>query len=309
MLVVLFLGKRGYELWNQDDLQQLQINVFWLIPSGIVYLIGGIPAVWFWRELMQSFGGTIRFRDALQAYYCSQLGRYVPGKATVLIIRAAMLKNRGLGPASAAVTATAETLIMMGVGLAMTLALSPVIGWPDWIHRLPNTSIMAPIMIFLLCLAALPVISFLLTSLSVRMTPAEMRSSEEKRRIPAKLIACGFVAFTLTWILFGLSLGFTIRSISGLPLDLENWPLWTGAITAATAIGFLAIFAPGGIGVREGLLLLILSLHIPEKQAIAAGILLRIVWFVAEITLSSLLYYMYKKGDASAPDSSETKAE
>jgi len=306
-LVIVFVGIQGYELWNKDELQQIEINFSWLVPAGVVYLLGGLPAVWFWQRLMQSFGGDVAYRDSLRAYYCGQLGKYIPGKATVLVIRSGMLKGRGLGAAAAAITATGETLIMMGTGLAVAAALSPMIGWPKWIHSIPFASWLAPILVVAACLAALKVISFALTHLAVRMTPAEMISSGEQVHIPARVIGYGLLAFVVTWALFGLSLGLTVRSISDQAIDFANWPVWTGAVSAATAIGFLAIFAPGGLAVREGLLFMVLSLHIDGKQAMAAAVLLRLVWLVAEITAAGVLYYM--GGTNSVPLIPDKKAE
>ena len=293
-LVLIFVGQRAFDLWNTNALQQLQIEVVWLIPAASVYLVGGLPAVWFWRQLMQSFGGDVSYRDSLRAYYCGQLGKYIPGKATVLVIRAGMIKGRGLGAAAATVTATCETLMMMGAGLAFALALSPVIGWPKWIRSIPLASIVVPVGIVLGCLVSLPVIAYLLSHLSMRMTPAEMLLAKKEMRIPAKRICSGLFAFVITWILLGLSLGLTIRAVSGNQMNFGDWPVWIGAVSAATSIGFIAIFAPGGIGVREGLLLMVLSLHIPEKQAVAAAVLLRLVWLVAEITAAGVLYYIVR---------------
>ncbi|MCH7688579.1 MAG: flippase-like domain-containing protein [Planctomycetes bacterium] len=313
VLVIVFVGKQGYELWNEDKLQHIEINFFWLVPAIGVYLLGSLPAVWYWQRLMQSFGGDVSFRDSLRAYYCAQLGKYIPGKATVLIIRAGMIKGRGLGAAAAAITATCETLIMMGAGLALALALSPMIVRPEWINSIPdgpfvdpfvvviewinsipNGPFVVPCVVVIACLVALPIIATLLSHLAVKMTPAELVLSKKEMRIPAKGIGSGLIAFVITWILFGLSLGLTIRSVSVNQMNFGDWPVWTGAVSAATVIGFLAIFAPGGIGVREGLLLMVLSLHIPEKQAVAAVVLLRLVWLVAEITAAGVLYYMVR---------------
>jgi uncharacterized membrane protein YbhN (UPF0104 family) len=292
VLVIVFVGKQGYELWNEDNLQHIEINFIWLVPALGVYLLGGLPAVWFWRKLMRSFGGDVSFRDSLRAYYCSQLGKYIPGKATVLFIRAGMIKGRGLGVAAATITATCETLMMMGAGLAIAMTLSPIIGWPNWIRSIPFASIVVPVGIVLCCLVALRVIAFILSNLVRTMISTKMLRFKKELDIPAKEIGYGLLAFVITWILFGLSLGLTIRSISGDLIDFGDWPIWIGAVSAATSIGFIAIFAPGGLGVREGLLWMVLSLHIPEKQAMAAAVLLRLVWLVAEITAASVLYYI-----------------
>ncbi len=76
------------------------------------------------------------------------------------------------------------------------------------------------------------------------------------------------------WSLHGLSLGLVLYAV-GVPFELVQWPFWTGAAALATAIGFLAVFAPGGLGVREGLLIEFLAAHygVPKRCVrITAGL-------------------------------------
>ena len=303
ILVVAFVGRRAYELWNQDEIQQVQVRWGWLVLAGGVYAVGWLPSVWFWKKLMQSLGGRVRFMDAARAYYCGHLGKYVPGKVVVLVIRAALMKDRGSHPTTAVLTAAYETLLMMGVGVTLAVALSPLLvsesqieGWPIWIRGMLSTLIASPILTPLLvvgaCLLLLPLLSELLTRIAVAMTPREMVETGRKVRIPVKLVALGLAAFVVGWVMHGVSLGLTLRAVSVDALDVAHWPVWTGAVSFASAVGFVMIFAPGGIGIREGLLIEILRLQpgISEKQAVVTAVLLRIVWFVTEIGAATLLY-------------------
>jgi uncharacterized membrane protein YbhN (UPF0104 family) len=85
----------------------------------------------------------------------------------------------------------------------------------------------------------------------------------------------------------------TIRAVSDEAIDFANWPVWTGAVALATSIGFIAVFAPGGFGVREGLLFEVLRTQpeIGAKQAIVVAVLLRLTWLAAEIIAAIGLYY------------------
>jgi uncharacterized membrane protein YbhN (UPF0104 family) len=50
-------------------------------------------------------------------------------------------------------------------------------------------------------------------------------------------------------------------------------------------VGFLAVVAPGGLGVREGFLVLLLSPQIGTTRAIAIGLVSRAVTLAAEFLL------------------------
>lgn len=304
--MILFVGNRARQLWQDESWANLPIHYGGLVAAGLVYLIGWLPSVWFWRKMMASLGAHVGFADAARAYYCGHLGKYVPGKAIVLVIRAALLKDRGVRPSIAALTATYETLLMMGAGLAVAIAMIPWMGIPTALPALqkivdPNQSGAAfvfPITVVVGCLLAIPIISWLLSRISRIMIPAEMKEqgsagSVSTGSISMGQIAQGLAAFVVGWALLGLSLGLTIHSLGSEPIAWENWPLWTGAAAAATVLGFVMVFVPGGIGVREGVLMELLQSQssIGQSQAVAAAIILRMVWLVAEIGISVGLYY------------------
>ena len=305
LAVIVFVGKRAAVLWNREALRRAEFHLSWLLAAGGAYVAGTLPAVWFWRKLMQSVGATVRLRDAARAYYCGNLGKYVPGKASVLVIRAAMMRDRGCRGTLSALTATYETLMMMAAGLAVAVALSPLLlstartdTWPDWVRRTVAVPWLPAVLMILMCALLPPLAARVLTHLAVRMTPAETLLKGQRVHIPARLVGCGLLAYLVTWTCYGLSLGCALRSLSDGPLNLSGWPVWVGGISAATVIGFLAIFAPGGVGVREGLLIEILRIQpgVEPHQAVAAAILLRLVWLVSEIISAGALYYFIKPG-------------
>jgi len=315
LAVIVFVGKRAATLWNREALQHAEFHLAWLLAAGGAYVAGTLPAVWFWRKLMQSVGATVRLRDAARAYYCGNLGKYVPGKASVLVIRATMMRDRGCRGTLSALTATYETLMMMAAGLAVAVALSPLLltttqtdTWPGWVRRTIAVPWLPAVLMVLLCAVLLPITSRVLTHLAARMTPAEILLEGRRVHIPSRLVGCGLLVYLTTWICYGLSLGCALQSLSDGPLDLSGWPVWVGGISAATVIGFLAIFAPGGVGVREGLLIEILRIQpdVVPHQAVAAAVLLRLVWLASEILVAGVLYYFIKP---QRPDSETAAAD
>jgi len=109
VLVVGFVIHYAWRLWQRDELAQIEWNFGWLILAGCVYLLGWLPSIWFWNRLLREFGGDVNYVNTARAYYCGHLGKFIPGKVMVLVIRAALLKDRGVRPAVAALTAAYET--------------------------------------------------------------------------------------------------------------------------------------------------------------------------------------------------------
>jgi len=308
--VVFFIIHRARQLWDPEQFSQIDLKPMWLLAAGAIYAIGWLPSIWFWRKLLQSLGNELCFRDVACAYYCGHLGKYIPGKATVLIIRAGMLKERGVTIAAGALTATYETLTLIAVGGAVAICLSPLFltaaqwqslpGFIGWIHRWPFA---VPGIVVLAVIVALPLVARLLSRLSRTVTPAEFleTGSPDTGVIRVRLLYQGCLVYVVAWMCHGLSLGFTLRALSADTFAFAAWPIWTAACGLATSVGFVAVFAPGGLGVREGLLIEMMRSTVGGPQAILAAGLLRVVWFVTEILVAAGLYCVWRatreKGD------------
>ncbi|MBC8116672.1 MAG: hypothetical protein H7062_19940, partial [Candidatus Saccharimonas sp.] len=51
-IVMVFIGRRALQLWRDSPQTELHIDIRWLIPAAVMYLIGWLPSVWFWRALL-----------------------------------------------------------------------------------------------------------------------------------------------------------------------------------------------------------------------------------------------------------------
>lgn len=320
-VTMVFVVNQAQKLWNQEEIRGTpieQIQLGWLALSGVAFALGWLPSVWFWHRMMISFGGNVRFRDSARAYYCGHLGKYVPGKAMVLVIRATMMKDRGTRGWAAALGATYETLVMMGTGVAVGVALAPLLfhesqlaDWPGWVTGALRQPLVPALAVLVACAIMLPLLLRVLSMLAARWTPADMRDQGLTVGISMRLLAEGMLMFVLAWMLQGLSLGFTLRAVGASefgPSFLTDWLIWTGSTALSTSLGFAVLFAPGGLGVREGLLMGVLN-HQPSinpRQAILATVLSRLVSLVAEIAAAAVLYYGVKPANPLVPTSKDS---
>ncbi|MFK7776701.1 MAG: lysylphosphatidylglycerol synthase transmembrane domain-containing protein [Gimesia sp.] len=306
-LVLFFVGSQGYLLYQEqgEALSEIQIKPMWLILSGVCSIVAWLPSVWFWQRMMMESGESPGFWPTARAYYCGHLGKYIPGKVSVILIRVTLLKEYGVRASVAALTAAYETFAVMGVGLVLFLALVPYVintgqlaEWPAWIQSIQSRPFLVPILFLFVLFVSLPILSRLLNLISKKITKSDLDASAEQKQtsISIRLLYMGVFVFLISWILHGLSLGLIIASFGNSGLDWQEWPLWTAAISAAFALGFAALFAPAGLGVREGLITFILagSLAIGPVNAFVAALLIRIVSFVSEILAAFVLYYCFR---------------
>lgn len=319
LVVILFVARSAWKMWEKGtaDGNTITLQWGWLFLAGVVYTIGWLPSVWFWRKMMHRLGGDVSFIDAMRAYYCGHLGKYVPGKAVVLVIRGSMVKKRGCRFRAAALTAAYETLIIMGAGIAIAVALAPwllspqlIDKFPIWLQqivqlKLTQTMIDSqwglPAVVAIGCLLISPLLSKLFSKVATKMAPHEENESDEKTdfAISSRLIGVGLLVFVIAWTFHGLSLGLVLKGVGAEKFEMTQLPIWVGAVSLATSVGFVVLFSPGGAGVREGILMAVL-MHQPgigNQQAVAAALLLRLVWLITELTIAAILYG-YKKTPA-----------
>lgn len=306
-LVLYFVGQQGYQLFQEqgESLAKIQVKPTWLILAGICNFVAWLPSVWFWQQLMINSGESPGFWPTARAYYCGHLGKYIPGKVSVLLIRATLLKDFGVRVSVAALTAAYETLAVMGVGLVLFLALVPYVintdqltEWPAWIQSVQSRPLLIPVLFLFALFVSLPLLSRLLNLFSKRITKSgvEASAADPQASISIRLLYAGVFAFLISWCLHGLSLGLVVASLGSSGLEWQQWPVWTAAMSAALALGFAVLFAPAGLGVREGLIAAILagSPAIGPVNAFVAALLIRIVSFASEILAAFVLYYAFR---------------
>lgn len=295
-VVLIFVVRKADMLWDPDVLKQRPIAWSWLFASGAAYVVGWLPCVWFWQRVLEAFGSRPNWWNTLRAYYCGHLGKYVPGKAAVLVIRSGMLKLEGVPVTTSMISITIETLGAMGVGLAIGIALAGFVLPPDVWNSLPASMLvlrdqpwLGPAGIVLLTVGCVTFGAKTLIKLAVKLSGTRACDADQQRAL-CRIISLGTFALIPTWLLHGLSLAWILMAIGAADWSLSNYLLWTGAVGAGSSLGFFVLFAPGGLGVREGLLIASLQASLGGPTAVLAAALLRIVWLVAEVVTSAILY-------------------
>jgi glycosyltransferase 2 family protein len=97
----------------------------------------------------------------------------------------------------------------------------------------------------------------------------------------------GFVLwYALGLALLGLGVWLVVRGIAGAE---AGGPLYVGAgFLLSFVVSMLAFVFPSGIGVREGVLALVLARHLPGEVAIAVAAAVRLALTVAELAFTGL---------------------
>jgi hypothetical protein len=312
VLVVFCVGQRAFGLWRESPPTPLHVDLRWLIPAAAIYLAGWLPSIWFWRVLLKRMSQRVGWYDAIRAHYVGGIGKYMPGKALVLVLRGTLLKDHGVNPLLAGLTSLYETLIFMSSGVSIAVALAPwalpAIAWeclPASLQCLRQRTLWVPMLSLLITIGITPLganVFTLIGQKTLRRVPNVKAVSE----FNAGLLVQGALMTSLGWCLHALSLGCTLQAVSDGTFNFDQFPLWLAAVCTSTVGGFVILIAPGGLGVREWILVEMLQdqASIGPTRAVAAAALLRAVWFSSELLAAGILYAANKtpRQDPAATD-------
>lgn len=263
-----------------------QLKWGWLAAAAAFYSAGQLPFGIFWRRILIGLGQQPSWGTVLRAFYIGHLGKYVPGKAMVVVMRTGMLAASGVQAGAAAVSVFYETLTMMAVGSTLAAVLIAA--------RFREHTIWLLAAIGMTCVTAAPTIppifEFVLGRL--RKGGVESAASSQVRRLSFTALAAGWLTVAVGWILMGLSVWAVLRAVGFETPSVSLVEEWTVSIVAATmsvVVGFLS-FIPGGFFVREVVLLTFLKGTYGDDAALVAAVLVRLVWLVSELLVSGILY-------------------
>ena len=245
------------------DLLRLTLSLFLLCAI----LAAMVPI---WRAILRRMGHDLTMRKAWRIWFLSNLGKYVPGKVWQVTGMVYMCEKEGIPKR---VTAVSVILAQALSTLSAAGLFGLYIGFeggrlePVWTYAV-GVSIAVG-------LAAIhPRVLEKVINSALRL----LKRDPVRIDLTFRQLFYFTGLYTLTWCGYGLSLYIFISSLAPTPPGLV-WALIPIHAMAYTA-GLLTLVAPGGLGVREGSLILFLGFHLPSSVATLSAWLSRI-WFTA----------------------------
>jgi uncharacterized membrane protein YbhN (UPF0104 family) len=274
-LIIIFLVVYVRSLdWN--SLTSLSID--WLRFSvgtvcGLLFLFIG---AFTWRVILRALGATSLppYRITTAVYAKAWMGRYIPGTVTWIAGKIFLASGWGISKSRLSVASLLEGGSQV---LALTFIGFLLLGTDPRLDAIPGSAKIGLIILGLMVLIVLlpPVFNRILGFL-FKLKKKNVMSDE--LRINSRAVSRSFGLYAINGLIYGVAAFFVIWSLAP---DLSWHNIWyvTGVVSLATVAGMAAPFAPSGIGIKDGLQLVLLSAILPRETALAATILTRL-WSV-----------------------------
>lgn len=255
----------GSELIRGIELQK--VNLPYIVGAFICFLVFYGTLSIHWRRTCRLFSDTIR-SEQLLAFFASQPFKYLPTSMFTFSFRAKFAKEAGLSVRQSSYAQLVENASIISSGL--------VVGGVMYLFEISGS---IAIITTIVSLAVLIWLSNRVENISLPIVRAKLPIGRLSQLF---LIACG------GWVFAGCAFWLTNTSL-GLTVDLAV-AISINAI--AYVAGIIAFFAPGGIGVRELVL-------VGGGMTNATIVLWRLLTLIADLVLGIVAMVMLRTGRGS----------
>jgi uncharacterized membrane protein YbhN (UPF0104 family) len=270
LAVIAFVGRALARNWDQFRSLHvtLTIGLGWIAGSVLVVVLTYAMQVEAWRRILAGWSQGLTFRAAARVWSLANLGRYVPGKVWSVAGLVVLARQAGVEAGPAAASAFVLQAISLGTGVAVVAAVAP--------------GSAPPLRLAAAGLAAVLTIAVLVWSPTARRLGRLVNAAAPLEPLRPSAVFAATVLAVLSWGTYGAAFWMLTRGLvpdTPLPLTAAM-----GAFTLGYILGVLALFAPGGVGVRELVLIGLLAPFLGSGGAVAVSVASRLVLTVLEAT-------------------------
>ena len=269
LFVYLSLGFLLFALYHANYLTIPNVvNPGYVALSLLLLCLGFLVDAFSWHTTLRVAGNKTSVKDAMASMGLSIFGKYIPGKFWVIAGRAAFItkkynlneKNTAILSLNAQFISLWAALLLGGIGVML------IEGFSIWgAGALLLWTILSLILFTKWCYSFIEK-TFLLLFKKAILIP----------QLKPKDVFRVTHWYLMTWGLWSVAFYFLAAGLTAHPINF----IVGFAFTIGATLGLLVLFAPGGIGVREGVLFVFLvssGLGAPESTTVAVSSRL---WFL-----------------------------
>ena len=259
---LIFLVIAAHQRWT--ELSELHLAPLkWLELAGLIILYGCslllLAASWHW---LLTLTGRLPVRQAhsMYAFAQTQLAKYVPGNVFHIVGRHMIMRNQGVADRQLVFAVAMEVPLMM-VGALAAIAIALLLDWMLAGYDLPLNPLLASALI-------------LVVTASVCIRGAAGKREANKTILAGSVLLLNTAFFAI--------MGFVVTRLVHLLIDVESLVIAAGGV-AAWLVGYVTPGAPGGIGVREAAMMLLIGDRVSPTPLLLSAALFRLVTLLGDV--------------------------
>jgi glycosyltransferase 2 family protein len=266
-LLVVALADQGSALRHQAG----QLSVPVMVLAFAANLSALMCSLMVWRSLLADLGSRLSLSDAVRVMFIGQLAKYVPGSVWPVLGQMELAADRGVPRTRTAVSVLLSSAVMICTGGLVAAVTLPFVAAGS-----------AGRYLWVLCAAP---VSMILLSPPILNRTLKLLLQLLRRPTLYQAATLRGLAVSTWWALLSWSLnGLTIYLLMGRLAGLGGEVLLasTAGYALSWVAGFLFIIAPAGAGVREAVMVAVLSVQTTTAAALTVALVSRGLAVVAD---------------------------
>ncbi len=253
-----------------------------LLSAGLYAAYCGFNAFG-WALILRSFGYPITAAAAVPLWIRCEALRWLPGSVWNFGARAVEVRKLGVPQSIAAASMTFE--LMFSVASKVLFAVWGGFLFANQLHATPRVDIVVGTVVGVALLMAIVLRNKLdLAGRQYAAIKSACATAFTRKRLRDNLSL--FAYYLCTGLLQGIALKFLVVAITG--NGNVSTMVLVSANAAAWLAGFFALFAPGGIVVREAALATALATWLPPAECVSIALCWRLLQTIIEVVLVTL---------------------
>lgn len=248
-----FLAALVASQWQALRTFEWQIRPGWLLLSFTLLALGALLELSVWRFLLAGLGGRLRWRRAAETWFLSNIVRYIPGNIWQFLGMAELAADDGVSRLTTFASIAVHQVLNMAVGIVLAALYFALVGEAGWLDALRPFLLLAPLGL-ILCHPRL-----------LERTLNGLLAAFKRPPVAVTLtwpqIALALLAYAGVWLTTGS--GFASLAASITPVTPAQFGALVATWAAAYVVGYLSLLTPSGLGVREGVMILLLTPFFP----------------------------------------------
>jgi glycosyltransferase 2 family protein len=279
----------GYSNWR--DIRQtvsIQDKIIWLVIGILGYMLILTLLALAWKRSLHLLGKDITYRDSYIVFNRSLISKYLPGNVFQYVGRFLLGRNIGISDTTLVSSIILETLIQVAASIILVLSFNIILGW---VYKFNNLTLVLSAVFIILSIVIILILKY---SSKTRQWLFKKPWFIQIRTINVKSLLIGSIPILLIYFVFLLASGFLFwfLSITIFEINFSNSiPIFIGAYIISWTIGYITPGAPGGLGIREAILISILSPYMPGAKALSISIIFRLITIVGEVLIFITTYF------------------
>jgi len=280
----------GFSNWRAiKQTISIQDKLIWLIIGILIYMLILMLLSLAWKKSLHLLGKNITFKESYIIFNRSLISKYLPGNIFQYVGRFLLGRNIGISDVTLISSIILETISLIIASILLVLSFNIILGW---VYKFNNLTLSLSAAFIILSIIIIIILKY---SFKIRQWFLKKPWFLQISTISLKSLLIGIIPILFIYLSFLLASGllFWFLSITVFEININNSILiFIGAYIISWTIGFITPGAPGGLGVREAILISILSPYIFEAKALSIALIFRLITILGEVLLFITTYFL-----------------